>query len=61
MSLFTLFFEKVMFSIWRHWHEQSFRDYVRLNCNYESKKGRQDKNKIPLDIIWRVRAVKIHN
>jgi len=32
---FSTFFEKAAFSIWRHWLEQSFRGYMRLNYNYK--------------------------
>jgi len=62
---FSTFFEKIAFSIWRHWLEQLFRGYVRLNYNYENyekKKRKTDRGKIPPDIILEiVRAVKIHN
>jgi len=45
-----------------HWLDQSFRDYVRLNCNYGTKirKKNRYRGKIPPNIILKaVRAMKI--
>jgi len=43
MSLSIDSSRSLTFSIWRHQFEQSFKGYVRLNCNYFTKIRKEDR------------------